>query len=342
MHLGCNYYGRSFNCTSIDVWPALLTLLHVSIEIPRSPTIEMEPPLQLKCFHQAWSLVSFTLDDCDRLTCDRFRINNSFANNTFQDTSYHTNVSYRSWPRWNVSRNRSARFVAKSRLSIDSPSLTIGISTTYRRMMRNGATWRQRERETNTRRRSKDGEGCGTRFFRLHDASSLTANQRLSLLYEKLPCFLHTHFSLTHFVPYPSPSGCFFFFVSARLYCSLAPVNSHRSSALARNEPLLLVLLIVPPLFSLSRFVPSSTLSLLSRSRTFLFSLSLSFFLSSLPILPTTIVLFLSRDDERARISARLPSFYLTVAWLFAHPWNEESVREHRLESWIAGVGSCI
>ena len=65
-------------------------------------------------------------------------------------------------------------------------------------------------------------------------------------------------------------------------------------------------------------------------------SLSLSFFLSSLPILPTTIVLFLSRDDERARISARLPSFYLTVAWLFAHPWNEESVREHRLESWIS------
>lgn len=58
-----------------------------------------------------------------------------------------------------------------------------------------------------TRRKTKDG-GCGPRFFRLFDVSSLAANQRLSLLYEKLPCLSHTHFSLTHFALYPSPSGC--------------------------------------------------------------------------------------------------------------------------------------
>ena len=86
---------------------------------------------------------------------------------------------------------------------------------------------------------------------------------------------------------------------------------------------------------SIRSLFTGSTLSLLSHALCAPpLSLSLS---SSLRYRSSQLRSFsFSRATTSARESPRVHLFYLTVAWLFAHPWNEESVRAHRLGTWIS------
>ena len=93
---------------------------------------------------------------------------------------------------------------------------------------------------------------------------------------------------------------------------------------------------------SIRSLFTGSTLSLLSHALCAPPSLSLSLFLSSLPILPTTIVLFLSCDDERARISARSPFLPYGRLIICSSMKRRKCACTPAWDLNIAGVGSCI
>lgn len=247
--------------------------------------------------------------------------------------------------RWHVpARDRGSR----------STSITGNRSTdnsmTLRWMARSGRSNSDVERKKTrdrTRRKTKDG-GCGPRFFRLFDVSSLAANQRLSLLYEKLPCLSHTHFSLTHFALYPSPFACSSLSVSLSLplplslsdRCSLAPVNSTVPLHWRATDP---------SSSSLSPFLYSSYSlhSFFLRRLRFRCSLvhalraSLSFFLHYRSSPPWSFS-FLRACDERASIreSSRVHLFTLRpLDYLLIHETKKVCVNAARVLN-IAGVAA--